>query len=524
MTSRLRRRLAVWVGCVWIAATSLTWTAGADELRHSRLHPLDEQAWDLNTARHLLFRAGFGGSAEDVQRLYDLGLAGAVEHLVYFDGQPAVDLPPPVAPKLEISRDELRQMTEQERMAALNRFRRQEREYLNAVRAWWVRRMVITSRPLEEKLTLFWHGHFASDSRTVERPEAMYNQNELFRQHAAGNFGQLVHAIVRDPAMLRYLDNHRNIAGRPNENLARELMELFTMGEGNGYTERDIAEGARALTGNSFERENMRFIFIARQHDRNAKTIFGSTGRWNGNQFVDLILQQPATAQFIATKLFAFFVHDHPSEEVIEELAQLLRDHDYELRPVLVRLFMSAEFYSPGTIGRQIKSPAELVIGTVRTLQINVDPNLLLQAMRSMGQDLMNPPNVRGWEGGAAWINSNALFARHNFVASLFLGSDARSREESRRPGMAPGRSSAGNIDWAARLQSSGSHSAEEIVDYFARLLLARPVTGDRRDDLIASLSELPPHTDWRSERRTVNRQITQLLVLMMTLPEYQLN
>ncbi len=523
MKGFIRQRMFVACMSYGLAVVCAAQVATADELTARGLNRLDDRLWSESAARHLLFRAGFGGSAEEVRRLYDLGLEGAVAQLVHFEDLPELTLAPPTPPQLEVAREQLRQMTEQERMEVLNRFRRLEREYLQNVRIWWVRRMVATERPLEEKLTLFWHGHFASDYRTVERPEAMYRQNELFRRHAAGNFGRLLHGVVRDPAMLRYLDNHRNVAGRPNENLARELMELFTMGEGNGYTERDIAEGARALTGYSFQREDVSFVFLPRLHDRNSKTIFGQTGRWDGDQFADLILKQPATARFIARKLFVYFVHDQPSEEMIDALASQLREHDYDLKPLLKTLFTSAEFYSSAARGRQIKSPAELVIGTVRTLQINAEPNALLQAMRGMGQELFNPPNVRGWEGGAAWINSNSLFARQNFVAGLLI-SDQANRDEFRRRDSMMVRPTATAVDWASRLEPEGISTPEAIVDYFARLMLAVPLPDEKRAQLTAALTDLPEATAWGTQRRAVNRQVARMLVLMMTLPEYQLN
>jgi uncharacterized protein (DUF1800 family) len=507
------------------------------------LMPLADSAWDYAKARHLLFRAGFGGPPEEVEKLHALGLRKAVDFLVDYKSQPDVDLPPPEPPKDEVTESTLRKLTPEERQKAQQQKRRNDQLDFQMIRQWWVKRLVESPRPLEEKLVLFWHGHFATEYRTVRNSQAMLRQNQLFREHAAGNFGKLLHGIVHDPAMLRYLDNNTNVKGKPNENLAREIMELFTMGEGQGYTEQDIKEAARALTGYTFDRETPSFRFAKFAHDTGSKTIFGKTGDCDGDQLVDLILQQPATPRFIARKLFVFFVHDEPSPATIEELASALQRSNYELAPFLKTLFLSQEFYSARAMGMQIKSPAQFVIGSLRTLpplspplgkggKGGYEPGPLVQAMRAMGQELMEPPNVKGWEGGQAWINTNTLFARDNFAALMIgTGVDAPMARAPRpsapaKPGAKDERPLgplAHQLNLLAPLQEQKLETATAIVDYYARVLFASPLREAKRSELIAFLGNLPPASQWSERQRDLNVKLGGLLILMMSLPEYQL-
>jgi uncharacterized protein DUF1800 len=259
------------------------------------LTPLADNTWDYVKARHLLFRAGFGGRPEEVERLHALGLRKAVDFLVDYKSQPDVALPPPEAPKDEVSETALSKLSPEDRQKAQQQKRRNDQLHFQAIRQWWVKRMVESPRPLEEKLVLFWHGHFATEFRTVRNSEAMLRQNQLFWEHAAGNYGKLLHGIVHDPAMLRYLDNNTNVKGKPNENLAREIMELFAMGVDQGYTQADIREAARALTGYTYDHHSGQFRYVAAQHDDGPKTIFGKCGNWTGT--IDACIQHAAAAE-----------------------------------------------------------------------------------------------------------------------------------------------------------------------------------------------------------------------------------
>jgi uncharacterized protein (DUF1800 family) len=225
--------------------------------------------------------------------------------------------------------------------------------------------------------------------------------------------------ISRDPAMLKYLDNNTNRKSHPNENYARELMELFTMGIGN-YTEDDVKAAARAFTGWTFRGDD--FVFERRQHDDGVKTFLGETGRFDGTDVIDIILRKPATAKFIARKLFAFFVYDNPEPSLAEQLGARLRQHKYEIKPFLRELLTSQALYSPAAYRTQIKSPAQLVIGSARLLDVEIDERALAVAMRGLGQDLLFPPNVKGWDGGEAWINTTTLLMRYNLSRYLLTG------------------------------------------------------------------------------------------------------
>ncbi len=475
------------------------------------LTPLLAGAWDSAKARHLLARAGFGGTPQEVEKLRALGADRAVASLVEYARQPALDLPPP-APPGPPEAVNLSKLSFEERQKVQQARRREQQQHIARVRQWWAERMLKSPRPLEEKLTLFWHGHFASEYRTVQNGRAMLAQNELFRTHAAGNFGKLLHAVVHDPAMLRYLDNNRNARGRPNENLAREIMELFTMGVDQGYTEADIKEGARALTGHTFDPRTWEYRYNARAHDGGAKTIFGQTGKFDGDQFVDLILEQPATARFIAKKLFVFFVHDDPAPAVIDRLAVVLRANDYELAPMLTELFRSEEFYSTRSLGTQIKSPVQLAVGTARALGVrDIEPQFVVTAAQSLGQELFGPPNVKGWDGGRAWVNSNTVVARANFPA-LFLNRVAPAKART-----------AVKFDAIAYLGGAKADTPDAVVDYFARALFAVPLRAETRKGLAAFLGPLPPRPAWAGRKAELNARLNALLVLMMGLPEYQL-
>ncbi len=375
------------------------------------LTPLPPERWDYAKARHLLVHAGFGGTPQEVAKLHAMGLYQAVDYLVDFHRQPAALVPfdaaPPTRPdplEGKLKNDFIRGRVNGTREAVDN-------AQLPRVRQWWLKRMVESPRPLQEKLTLFWHGHFATQNSVVGNSFTFYHQNQLFREHSAGNFGGLLYGIVHDPVMLRYLDNNRNVKGQPNENLAREVMELFAMGVDQGYTQADIKEAARALTGYTYDHFTGQFRFVGAQHDEGPKTIFGKTGNWTGDDLVTLILEQPSTARFIAGKLFAFFAYDNPSPETVDRLAFVLRNNQSELAPMLKNLFLSEEFYSDRSLGTQIKSPVQLVVGMLRDLGVKdlTDTGALDAALSNMGQQLLEPPDVKGWREGRSWVNANRV-------------------------------------------------------------------------------------------------------------------
>jgi len=404
------------------------------------LAPIQRERWDRAAAAHLLARAGFGGTPDQVQALLDMGPAGAVDYLVQYEGissDPTPDDLFDASIRRPLSDDERATIARARRDSdegVLERFQRerttrdmQDREQVVAMRQWWLKRIIETGRPLEEKMTLFWHGHFATGWRTIEDSYHMYLQNRMLRTHATGDFGELAYRIIRDPAMLRYLDNNRSRRDQPNENLARELMELFVLGEGRGYTEKDIKEAARALTGFTFEDDSFRFD--GRAHDDGRKSILGRMGPFDGDDLVQILLSRPECSEFICGKLHRFFVDDGPDAPdrdariAITRLAELMRRERYQLKPVLRTLLLSRHFHDPAYRGSVVKSPVQLVVQTIR--QLGTPPRelaTLSSALELMGQSLFQPPSVKGWDGGRTWINTSTLFIRQNTAVYLLTG------------------------------------------------------------------------------------------------------
>jgi uncharacterized protein (DUF1800 family) len=348
---------------------------------------------------HLLRRAGFGANKEETERCVAQGVAATVDEMVDFERIP----------------DNLDETLRQVNGGLL------DVSTLEDAQTWWLYRMVHSPRPLQEKMTFFWHGHFATANHKVNSPAAMHDQNQLFRRQALGNFQTLALEVSKDPAMLLWLDNNSNRKAAPNENYARELMELFTLGLGT-YSERDVAAVARAFTGWSLTpaRPGPRtFVFNANQHDAGMKTILGRTGRWNGDDALGIILAQPAHATWMATKLFRFFAYDSPEPEVIAPLAALYRDSQYEVKPLVKAILLSEAFYSEKAYQQHVKTPVDYVVETVRTLDMPVRIRGLLPMLAAMGQELYNPPHVGGWPSGRGWINPSTLLERFNAAMRL---------------------------------------------------------------------------------------------------------
>ncbi len=414
------------------------------------LKPIGAAAFGYREARRLLWRAGFGGTPAQARLLAEWGPREAVDSLL--NVEKALIYPAPRAddfdgtimtPPTREQREELvraRRSQDEDALARLRMQREQrersDRRQIREMQRWWLKRMIETSRPLEEKMSLFWHGHFATNYRTIENSYHMFQQNELFRRHAAGSFAGLLGAIIRDPAMLAYLDNNDSRKGKPNENLARELMELFSLGEGN-YSEADIRDGARALTGYTFEGNE--FAFKAERHDDGVKSILGRRGRLKGEEFVGAILERPACAEFIAYKVYRFFIGSVPETgspmrqpvvSYVRALASTLRSSRYDLKPMLRRMLLSEHFYDASGAPARIKSPAELVVGATRSLRAPArDLGVLIDAMDLMGQNLFFPPSVKGWDGGRSWINTSTLFVRTNILNFLLTGRMPRGRD-----------------------------------------------------------------------------------------------
>jgi len=389
------------------------------------LKSLPSERWDFTTAAHLLNRAGFGGPPAEISELARLGQAGAVSRLLDFESvaEPTSD---PAWAKPDPDRTERLQAARMAGPEERRKLQREEqvnqRERMVGLRAWWLERMASGARPLQEKMTLFWHGHFATSMVKVRDAYLMWRQNDLFRRLGTGHWPELLIATARDPAMLIWLDQAQSRKEHPNENFAREVMELFTLGEGH-YTERDVTEAARALTGWSYDRRTQDFVARPRWHDEGSKTIFGQTGYFNGEDFLRLLVAQPQAARFISAKLWNFFAGEWPSEELTTALAAAFRDGGDSFKPLLRTIFLCEEFYAPSIIRNQVKSPVQWLVGSVRVLARPLPPPLVcLNLTRNLGQDLFAPPNVKGWDGGLSWITTNTLLARYNEAATLVQG------------------------------------------------------------------------------------------------------
>jgi uncharacterized protein (DUF1800 family) len=369
----------------------------------------------FDDARHLIVRTSFAAQPAEIASFSKLTRAEAVDRLLSETRRHAA-YPTPTWAKTYV-REFRPDMTVEERQAA------QRRELVERgleLRSWWTAEMLSTPSPLTEKMTLFWHNHFATSQAKVRTASLMYRQNVLLRQHALGNFAVMLREVSKDPAMLIYLDTAQNKKGAANENFAREVMELFTLGEGN-YSEKDIKEVARAFTGWSFDADAGDFKFRRNLHDDGVKTIFGETGKFTGDDVVTLLLKRSETAEFIVGKLWLEFVSPQPNKTEVTRIAKIFRDANYEMKPMLRALLLSDEFWNETNRASLVKSPADLVIGSLRQFQFEVeDPAPFAVVMRQLGQDLFAPPNVKGWPGGEAWLNTTTLLARKGFLNRLF--------------------------------------------------------------------------------------------------------
>ncbi len=395
----------------------------------------------LADARHLAGRTGFAAEPAIVAELRPLTYPQAVDRLLAETRTTPLTPAPTWVGQWPLEGRRFKDLSPEQRKALVKELRRRARD----LKAWWYREMLATDAPLTEHMTLFWHNHFTSSLRKVRLPTLLYRQNLLLRRYALGNFGTLLHAVARDPAMVLYLDNQTNRKGRPNENFARELLELFTLGEGH-YREQDIKNAARAFTGWEANRRTGRFRFNRRVHDDGVKTFMGRTGRFDGDDIIDIVLAQPQTARFVTAKLWRDMVSERPDPAEVRRLAAVFRNHHYEIRPLLRAMLLSPQFRAAADRGRLIKSPVELLVGTLRMFGLAVKPERLVQAGRALGQDLFDPPNVKGWPGGDAWISSATLLVRQQLLSRLVRG-----MEMGRRGGGTMGGVQAMYAVWAER-------------------------------------------------------------------------
>jgi uncharacterized protein (DUF1800 family) len=494
----------------------------------SALQPLDPKKFDQRSAQHLLQRAGFGGTTQQAQALANLGIQKAVDYIVNYKELPDPSSPSQddydkdiIRPATPTERDEIRAARKSGDEKIVDKFRlerqrrqREDRKQIAKMEQWWIRRLISTPRPLEEKLTLFWHGHFATGYRTIENSYHMYLQNIFFRKNAMGNFKEdLVRGIIHDPAMIKYLNNDKNKKQAPNENLARELMELFTLGEGDGYTEDDIKEGARTLTGFTVQDDD--FTLKTNLHDTGTKKIFGRTGKFDGDDFVDLIFTRPSASTFIIEKLYLFFVNDLPHGETadskvfVRALSKKFKQDDWNIKPIIKAMFLSQHFYDEVNRNAIIKSPVHLIVQAVRMFNPpsrKKMTHVLAIASDLMGQRLFAPPSVKGWDGGRAWINTSTMFMRQN--ALLYLLTGQRPDSEAWDADSTPFN--------AMPLLQVKTRTPKTVINYLLTSILnvEKP-----EDDRLSALENY-----LKTQNNTINNEtVTGLLTLITAMPEYQL-
>ena len=437
-----------------LSAASSSFTSGPGPDRWTGdLAPIGKADWNYQRAGYLLDRAGFGGTPEDVQKLANMSPADAVNFLVDYERIDSSALPkfeesgifdPGMIPDVErrystaveaipigMRRGELfgvRRNADGPRPfqpVAEKIFYRliSNTSEWNRASLWWGNRMLLSPRPLEEKLTLFWHGHFATEDHKVMDYRIMLEQFDTLRHNANGNFRSLLLAMAQDPAMLVYLDNRLNVKGHANENFAREVMELFALGAGN-YTETDIKEVARAFTG--WTEEHSQFVSKPESHDDGTKTVLGQSGNFDGRQVIDILLRQKAAPLFISAKLYRFLVREDLSPQLNAQLAALLLKSDWELKPLLKTMLLSKDFYSAASYGAQVKSPVVLLVSTYRKMGLSEIPGVpnFVAVTSALGQTLGNPPNVKGWDGGMTWLNPATLLDRSNWARDVLFPGD----------------------------------------------------------------------------------------------------
>jgi uncharacterized protein (DUF1800 family) len=491
------------------------------------LKPLSSDQWNYAAAAHLLNRAGFGGSPAEIQALADLGPERAVAYLLDYekipDLTPNPDWAKPNPEEIAKFREAIRNGTPEQKQLAKREQEQLIQRRMMELRGWWLRRMTHGPRPFQEKMVLFWHGHFATSFEKVRNPYYMWRQNELFRRLATGNWQMLLTEAGQDPAMLIWLDQAQSRKDHPNENFAREVMELFALGEGH-YTEHDIGEAARALTGWSLDPNEQKFIYRPRIHDDGDKTIFGRTGNFNGEDFIAMIVAQPQAAKFITAKIWNYFAGQEPSSEFNEALAADFRANGNNFKPFLRALFRSEEFYAPDIVRNQVKSPVQWLVNSVRVLECELPPTLVSWGMlRQLGQDLFAPPNVKGWDGGVTWITTNTLLTRYNDAQALVEGTipPLTANDLARKPGGAGGM----RLEKALQRVHMGGVNVEKILTPEQRADKANIVAAlEHRlfQTLLNSDQEEALREFLEAKTKLSDADILTAIRLMMSTPAYQ--
>jgi hypothetical protein len=463
--------------------------------------PSAADPWGRKWAAHLYRRAGFGAGRADLLEAERLGPEGTLELLLR--GRPHAE--------------EVREtLTDVGRIAAAH-----DDGSGYQLRGWWLYAILHGGHPLREKLTLFWHNHFATSIAKVASPALMFRQNCLLREHALGKFGPFLQAVSRDGAMLVWLDSNSNVKGRPNENYARELMELFSLGVGH-YTEKDVREGARAFTG--WHTDGSGFKFDPASHDGGAKTFLGRTGPWDGGDVVRIVLEQPAAARFLVGKLYRFLISENaaPPEALLEPLCEAFRKSDCDVAALVRTMLASRLFYSGHAFRQRIKGPVEYLLGAVQAVyrrygegEADYRPlpqQVLVRPLEEMGQPLFAPPNVKGWPGGRAWLNTSTMLERDNFAAALASGTPWTYPPPAHEEYVPPRA-----FDPARLVHEEGVSRPEDVVTALLDLYLPGGARPEARAKLVAFLAEGPPTGP------ALDRRVREAVHAILTMAEYQL-
>lgn len=454
--------------------------------------------WNVDTARHLLSRCLFGYTRNDLRKALSFASADAfvrTELLADLPQPPPPDtwvIETPVANNARVDGDRYKELTN-----------------------WWLNRMLTEGTSMREKMVLFWHNHFTSERQKVNYPQHMYQQNALFRQYAFGDFRQFVKDVTIDPAMLIYLDGRQNNKNAPNENYARELMELFTLGRGDGptgnYSETDVKQAALALTG--WRVEGLKAVFNKASFADRDKTFLGKTGNFIYSDIVDIILTKDAVAEFISRKLYKEFVYYQPNDAFINQMATVFRQAKYQIKPLLQFLLTSEEFYKPDYRGAKIKTPTELLVGTIKELGItNPDWSYLADVGKTLQQQLFQPPDVAGWPGQRDWISSNTYPARGGFTDSIVNG--RRTNGQALSFALNP-------LGYARSFASA--EQAELFVKEVTDWLLRFPLSDQRRKQLLETLLDGTIAANWSTNTPMADIRIQKFIKAVMRQPEYQL-
>ncbi len=463
--------------------------------------PSTTKPWNKFMVTHLLGRTMFGATVAQVNSVLSLSPSEAVDLLF----QPYASPDPPgtwvtEAPNFSSSFNSQR---------------------TSQLRTWWVRLMYEQPVSIREKMTLFWHNHFVSEAGTVIVPQYMYMQNVLLRNNCVGNFKDLAKQVNRDPAMLIYLDGRYNVVGNPNENYAREFLELFTMGIGN-YTETDIREAARALTG--WILSGLGSIFVPSRHDYGNKTFLGETGNFDDNDIADIVFNQPVTAKFICAKIYKNFVHQNAdisyAQPVIDEMADILRSNNYEIAPLMKTLLKSKLFYSENTISSLVKNPIDLMLGSVKMLNIAFDPsvitarlNYIITQASAAGQFVLDPPNVQGWVGYRNWLSTISMPIRAAFAESIVTGLQKNGQ---------PTGFSVDALNFALSFSAPGN--AVQLVKDMTEHLIRLTLTPRQLNVLLEIMLDGSLVQDWYINDPQAPSRIKKYLKALVNLAEFQIN